>query len=415
MMETLFQKMENSTGCVDTPGFQAAGVHCDIRGKADGRLDLALVTSDLPCTVAATFTRNRVAAAPVRLGREMLQQGGAFRGFAANSGNANACTGAEGMQDALRMRELAARAAGCRPEEIFVCSTGRIGRRLPLSRMEKGFQQAGPALSCARDSGLRAADAILTSDTRRKVCSVVVRTAHGDIHLSGMAKGAGMIEPNMATMLAFICTDAAVESGELQALLGACVDTSFNAVTVDGDESTNDTVLLFANGKSGIRLHPDDADWPAFAAGLQAVCDDLAHKIVGDGEKITKVVELCIDGAATPEDAKKAARAVANSLLVKSSWYGSDPNWGRVMDALGYSGAALAEDTVQIWYADAAGGDPVPAFDRGTLCEEHHAAWKAIVAAPRFRIIANLGMGEDTWRMWSTDLTEEYVNFNKSE
>ena len=145
------------------------------------------------------------------------------------------------------------------------------------------------------------------------------------------------------------------------------------------------------------------------------MCDDLARKIVGDGEKITKVVELCIEGAATPEDAKKAARAVANSLLVKSSWYGSDPNWGRVMDALGYSGAALSEDTVQLWYGDDAGGEPVPAFDRGTLCEQHLAEWKAIVAAPRFRIIAHLGMGQGACRMWSTDLTEEYVNFNKSE
>jgi glutamate N-acetyltransferase/amino-acid N-acetyltransferase len=409
------EKQQTSHGCVDAPGFKAAGVHCDIRGKGDGRLDLALVVSELPCTVAGTFTRNRVAAAPVRLGREMLKAGGAFKGFVANSGNANACTGAAGMQDTLTMREMAAAAAGCQPEEIFVCSTGRIGRRLPLDRIESGLVLAGNSMESGAGAGLLAADAILTSDTRRKVCSVTVRTSAGEIRISGMAKGAGMIEPNMATMLAFICTDAGVGAEDLQSLLSASVDTTFNAVTVDGDESTNDTVLLFANGASGIRLVPGGDDWQAFAAGLQELCDDLARKIVGDGEKITKVVEICIQGAATPADARKAARAVGNSLLVKSSWYGSDPNWGRLMDALGYSGAQLSEDTVQLWYADDTGGEPVPAFLKGVLCEDNLPQWKSIVAAPRFRIIANLGMGEGTCRMWSTDLTEGYVNFNKSE
>lgn len=413
-MET-FQTKKSSAGCVDTPGFRAAGVHCDVRGKGDGRLDLALLVSEAPCTAAATFTRNRVAAAPVRLGREMLSGGGPFFGIAANSGNANACTGPAGMEDALRMRQLAATAAGCEAGEIFVCSTGRIGRRLPLDRLEKGLTGAGAGLESLPEAGLRAADAILTSDTRRKVCSVVVNTSAGRVHISGMAKGAGMIEPNMATMLAFICTDAKVSSCDLQSLLGACVDTSFNAVTVDGDESTNDTAILLANGLSGVTLQPGNKDWDAFRSGLQAVCDDLARKIVGDGEKITKVVEICIEEAATVEDARKAARAVANSLLVKSSWYGSDPNWGRVMDALGYSGADLSEDSVELSYADDCGGQPVPAFLKGRIHDANLPQWKAIVSAPRFRIIAKLGKGVEACRMWSTDLTEGYVNFNKSE
>jgi glutamate N-acetyltransferase/amino-acid N-acetyltransferase len=410
-----FQFKQDSAGCVDTPGFAAAGVHCDVRGTADGRLDLALVISEEPCTLAAVFTRNRVAAAPVRLGRQTLAAATFVRGFAANSGNANACTGPEGMQDALKMRELAARAAGCRPEEILVCSTGRIGRRLPLDKMEKGFALAGEQIENSTEAGVRAADAILTSDTRRKVCSVRVETSPGFVHISGMAKGAGMIEPNMATMLGFICTDAKVEPPDLQAVLAESVDASFNAVTVDGDESTNDTVLLLANGTSGIPLAPGSGDWNAFKSALQAVCQDLAKKIVGDGEKITKVVELRIEGAATESDARKAARAVANSLLVKSSWYGCDPNWGRIMDALGYSGADLSEETVSLWYEDSHGEQRLPVYARGRILDEHLDGWKAIVAAPRFRIIADLGSGSAAYRMWSTDLTEGYVNFNKSE
>ena len=330
-----FKILAESSGLVDVPGFSAAGVHCDVRNKSDGRLDLALVLSEQPCTVAGVFTRNRLAAAPVQLGRKQLASGTMVRGFAANSGNANACTGEEGLEDALAMRKLAAEAAGCTPEELFVCSTGRIGERLPMDRLAAGLTEAGKAIANDSSSGLRAADAILTSDTCRKVVSVEFETAKGPVRVAGMAKGAGMIEPNMATMLAFICTDAKISSADLRAALSGAVDVSFNAVTVDGDESTNDTALLFANGVSGIELAPGSSDWNVFTSALGHVCHVLAMKIVGDGEKITKVVELCIDGAATDDDANLAARAIANSLLVKSSWYGNDPNWGRLMDAIG--------------------------------------------------------------------------------
>ena len=407
--------LKESHGCVDTPGFQAAGVHCDIRGKADGRLDLALVYSERPCTVAGVFTRNRLAAAPVRLGRECLAAGGRIHGIATNSGNANACTGPGGMEDARRMQAAAASACGCQPSAFLVCSTGRIGKRLPMQNVLSGLTEAARSLGPDAGAGWRAADAILTSDTRRKVCSLVVETRDGPIRISGMAKGAGMIEPNMATMLAFICTDAELASADLQGVLSAAVETTFNAVTVDGDESTNDTVYVLANGAAGIRLGPGHPDWEAFRKGLEAACEDLARKIVGDGEKITKVVEVRIDGAATQEDASRAARAIANSLLVKSSWYGNDPNWGRLMDALGYSGAALSEDTVRLWYAPAGEGEPVAVFAEGTTHSENAARWKAIVAEPRFRIIADLGQGTARNRVWSTDLSEAYVNFNKSE
>lgn len=409
-----FIQWDTSNGCVDASGFKAAGVHCDIRGKRDGRLDLALIVSDRPCSAAAVFTRNRMAAAPVHLDREVLAAGGKVRGIVANSGNANACTGLAGMEDARAMQAAAASATGLAAGEFFIASTGRIGKRLPMEGLLDGIRTAAAALDASPVAGQRAADAILTSDTRRKVCTVEVETSAGRVRIAGMAKGAGMIEPNMATMLAFICTDAEVARDDLQTLLSNAVHSSFNAVTVDGDESTNDTVVTLANGASGIQLAPGMEDWSAFASAFATVCQDLARKIVGDGEKITKVVEVCIQGAATEMDAEIAARAVANSLLVKSSWYGNDPNWGRIMDALGYSGAELYEQTIQLWYA-APEGEPVPVFLKGNLVQSNLDSWKAIVSARRFRVIADLGSGSAAARVWSTDLTPEYVNFNKSE
>ena len=230
-----------------------------------------------------------------------------------------------------------------------------------------------------------------------------------------MAKGAGMIEPNMATMLAFICTDAVVEQADLQAALGSSVQSSFNAITVDGDESTNDTVLTLANGASGVKFGKGLPGWDEFLAALQRICLTLAKHIVGDGEKITKVVELCVEGAQSDEDAALAARAVANSLLVKSSWYGNDPNWGRVMDALGYSGAEMSEATVNLVYEDVESGESVPVFEKGKVFSELKTTWKKIVVQDKFRIRVNLGVGNGSNTVWSTDLTEGYVNFNMSE
>jgi glutamate N-acetyltransferase/amino-acid N-acetyltransferase len=374
-----------------------------------------LIYSELPCALAGVFTRNRLAAAPVRLGRAVLEEGRLVRGIVVNSGNANACTGVQGDRDAARMQAAAASHLGVEPAEMLVCSTGRIGEALPMERIESGIAEAAQALSPDSDAGLRAADAILTSDTRRKVCSMRVKTAAGTVHISGMGKGAGMIEPNMATMLGFLCTDALIEKTDLQALLRDAVNRSFNSITVDGDESTNDTVLFLANGSSGISLSPQSEDWEPFATAVRAVCERLARMIVGDGEKITKVVEVCIEGAATEDDARLAARAIANSLLVKSSWYGNDPNWGRLMDALGYSGADLSEETVRIWYAGEASEERIPVFDKGIAFPQNKGRWKEVVSCKSFRIIIQIGGGTANCRVWSTDLTEGYVNFNKSE
>ncbi|HKJ90400.1 MAG TPA: bifunctional glutamate N-acetyltransferase/amino-acid acetyltransferase ArgJ [Oceanipulchritudo sp.] len=414
-MERAYRVLEPSNGLVDVPGFAVAAVHCDVRGKGDGRLDLALVRSEADCTAAGVFTCNALAAAPVRLGREQLKGEGSFRGIVINSGNANACTGREGLEDARLMRCEAARRMGCEEQAVFVCSTGRIGERLPMDRIRGGLFDAESRLSSEPAAGKAAADAILTSDTQRKVRSYVVETPAGEVRLSGMAKGAGMIQPDMATMLAFICTDAQIEQGDLHSLLLGAARDSFNSITVDGDESTNDTVLLLANGTSGISLDLASFAGEAFKEALFALCLDLALMIVGDGEKITKVVEISIRGASSADDADRAARAIGNSLLVKASWYGNDPNWGRVMDALGYSGARVEERSVSLFYARCVTSPEIPVFLRGKVASGNRSRWKEIVSEPRFCINVDLGKGTASRRLWSTDLTEGYVAFNKSE
>jgi glutamate N-acetyltransferase/amino-acid N-acetyltransferase len=398
-------------------GFTAAAVGVDVRQTGDRqRLDLALLVSDQPCTVAGVFTRNSLAAAPVQLGRAQLSKGTTAKAVLVNSGNANAATGESGYTDALRMQQDCATLLEVAPHEVYVASTGRIGRHLPMDAIGKGLPELVTALAPDYESGMRAAEAILTSDTRRKVASVAIDTPSGPVRLSGMAKGAGMIEPNMATMLAFIVTDAAVAREDLQTLLQEAVQGSFNAITVDGDQSTNDTVLVLANGESTVAFSPDHPDaWTVFKKAMKRVCQQLAQLIVGDGEKVTKVVELRVTGASSVEEAEQAARAVGNSLLVKSSWYGNDPNWGRVLDAVGYSGARTREDSFSISYMDTEGSEGVPAFAKGRVFEEHLSKWKQIVAQPRFVIGIELGEGPGAYTLWSTDLTEDYVDFNKSE
>ncbi|MCC5839324.1 MAG: bifunctional glutamate N-acetyltransferase/amino-acid acetyltransferase ArgJ [Opitutales bacterium] len=403
-----------SHGLVDVPGFRVGVTACDIRNKGNDRLDLTLLASDRPAAAAAVFTRNRFAAAPVLHGRRLLAGGRPVRAIVANSGNANACTGQEGMADTETMAAHTASALGCEDHEVFVCSTGRIGERLPMERIKAGIARAATGLSDAPEAGCKAADAILTSDTRRKVVTVRTQIGGRTVTVAGIAKGAGMIQPDMATMLAFIATDASIPAPDLQSFLTTAVGPTFNAVTVDGDTSTNDTVLLLANHMSGVTLE-SAADRAAFAEALLHVCDDLARKIVGDGEKITKVVDLRVEGAATQADAEKVARTIGNSLLVKSSWFGGDPNWGRLLDAAGYAGVDFDPDRVVLDYLPCEKGDPVPVFAKGQAIHANKPLWKALVAAPQFGIRLHLGGGEATFRLLASDLTDGYVNFNKSE
>jgi glutamate N-acetyltransferase/amino-acid N-acetyltransferase len=402
--------VESPSGIADCPGFKTVGVACDIRGKGDLELlDLALVASEEPCHAAGVFTLNDVCAAPVLVCKEILTSPSAkVAGIVVNSGNANAATAEQGMIDAKEMSAIAQLETGI-GSPFLVCSTGRIGRKLPMQNIKTGIAAAAKALSEESQNSLDAADAILTSDTRRK-CATAQFTYEGKIlTVSGIAKGAGMIEPNMATMLAFLATDLDVDNAALKNTLVQACNKTFNRISIDGDMSTNDTVLLLANGKSG--LVPDDSPelLQAFREAVFMVCDNLAEKIVGDGEKITKLVELIVEGCQTEEDAEKVARCVGNSLLVKTSWYGSDPNWGRLADAAGYAQVGLKEACFDIYYNE------VPALIGGIPQDNKLSEWKAIVAKKRFRITLNLNQGSGTFRLLTSDLSEAYVNFNKSE
>lgn len=403
--------LENSNGIVDCPGFKTAGVACDVREKDDKeRLDLAMVVADEPCPVAGVFTQNDVCAAPVQLCKQILSRSSnKVAGFVANSGNANAATGEKGLADAKEMGSIAQLTSGI-GSPFLICSTGRIGRKLPMERIEYGIETAAQKLAYDAQSSLNAADAILTSDTRRKVATAQFEYNGRTVTVSGMAKGAGMIEPNMATMLAFLTTDVIANGEQLKNVLTNAVNQTFNRISIDGDMSTNDTVLLFANGKSGVDPWDGPADLLfAFKEAVFKVCDILAEKIVGDGEKVTKLVELIVEGCPRIRDAEKVARAVGNSLLVKTSWYGSDPNWGRLADAAGYARVGLKIEQLDIHY------DEVPALIQGVPQDANLKQWKDIVSKKRFRITLNLNQGSCDFRLLTSDLSEAYVNFNKSE
>jgi len=402
---------DNSPGLSDVPGLRVGAGSGDIRRKGQDRLDTALVVADRPCAAAGVFTTNDVRAAPVRFSQAVLAAGAsAIRGIVANSGNANACTGEQGLRDTEAMARLAAEASGCPGGAFLVCSTGRIGEPLPMDRVAKGLAEAGARLAATPQEGERAAWAILTSDTRPKSVTARFAWEGRTVTVAGIAKGAGMIEPNMATMLAFVATDLAASPGVLRAALLAANAQSFNCVSVDGDMSTNDTVLLLATGASGLALDGAPAGLAArFQEALDRVCFALAEKIVGDGEKITKVVSVEVAGARTRADAEAVARAVGNSLLVKSAWYGEDPNWGRLADAAGYARTGLDEARLDIAY------DDVPAVVQGRPLPENKPRWKEVVTRRRFAVRLNLNLGQGAFRLLTTDLSEAYVNFNKSE
>ncbi len=392
-------------------GFFCSGVHCDVKGKRDGKLDLGIIYSKKPCSVAGVFTTNDVRAAPVRYCESLLKdQSAAYHAIIANSGNANACTGRQGEIDTKKMATEVARHLKLHSKEVLVCSTGRIGEPLPMSRITAGIFDATDDIRNEYDGAQAFQEAILTSDTCTKSCSAKIEATIGEITVGGVVKGAGMIEPNMATMLAFLTTDISATNLELQSILTDAVNKSFNRITIDGDMSTNDSVLLMANGNSGIKLSEESKKFQKnFAEAVDAVCAELARKCVSDGEKVTKFVKMRVTGAKTENDAEKVARCIANSLLVKSSWYGSDPNWGRIIDAAGYAKVGMDFDKVDLDYNE------VPALQKGEPIVGNKSQWKEIVSAKEFTITLNLNQGKSTGEIWTNDLSEEYVNFNKSE
>lgn len=375
------------------PGFRAAGVPAGI--KPFGALDLAIIVSDAPASAAGVFTTNRAAAAPVQASRARLA-GGRARGVVVNSGCANAMTGPRGLADAEAMAEEAAARCAVPAGEMLVCSTGLIGSFLPMERIVAGIAAAAERLA---GDDADAARAIMTTDTRPKRAAVGHR---GGWSVGGIAKGAGMMAPRMATMLAFVATDAQVEPGVLGAALMAAADCTFNAITIDGDTSTNDSVLGFANGRSGVRPQPED-----LRGALEAVCGALARAIVEDGEGASKLVRVRVRGAAGPDEARRAARSVAESLLVKTAIYGGDPNWGRIAAALGRAGVEADFDRLSI----SIGG--VPVLREGVPAAEGEVARaRAAMHDVEIDIVCDLVAGPAVAEMLTTDLTPDYVRLN---
>ena len=395
-------------GSVTSPqGFVAAAVAAGI--KQSGRPDLVLVAADRDCAAAGVFTRNRVAAAPVLLDRATLAAGrAALRGVLINAGNANACTGEPGLADAREMQRLAAAALGTRPEQLLVMSTGVIGVPLPMTRVAAGVAALAPLLSAG--GGLAAAEAIMTTDTRPKRAAVVVDLPDGQVTIGGMAKGAGMIHPDMATLLGVLTTDAVVAPGVLDSSLREAVAASFNAISIDGDTSTNDSIILFANGAVGVAV-ADDESRARFAAALTDLCVQLAQMIVRDGEGATRFVTLVVSGAASTVDARRVADTIATSPLVKTAFAGGDPNWGRIMMAAGRSGAALDPARLALSVI-ATGAPPLQLVRGGTPTGYAEADAAAVFAQPEFTVHLDLGLGDGAATLWTTDLSHEYVSIN---
>ncbi len=393
---------QRTSGGVTAPrGFLAAGVHCGIKQH---KLDLALVVSECEATVAGVFTTNRIKAAPVLWCREVVRRGVA-RAVVVNSGNANACTGDRGLQDAREMAECTADALGIPPHQILVVSTGVIGVPLPMEALRRGIPLAAWSLS---RSGEEAAEAILTTDAFPKTSAVVTTLGGVPVTVGGMAKGAGMIHPKLATTLCFLTTDATVPAPVLQQALEQAVAESFNRITVDGDTSTNDTVLVLANGQAGAPPVEGGRELERLTEALTAVAQDLARMVVRDGEGAQRVVEVVVEGAADHRDAERAAFAVATSLLVKTMLHGGEPNWGRVVAAVGYSGAEVEERRVAVWF-----GDVQVVRGGGGVEGVFHQAAQAL-RQPEVRIRVDLGLGPGHARVWTCDLGEEYVRINGS-
>jgi len=392
----------SSGGATAPAGFRSGGVACGVR--KEGELDLGLLFSEYPCEAAAVFTRNAFKGAPLGVTREAVERGG-LRAVVVNSGNANAATGAQGVEDAYAMQAAAGEALGVEARRVAVASTGVIGEHLPMDNVRAGIGEAAGKLS---GDGARFAEAILTTDTRTKEAAVEVEVGGKTVTVGGTAKGSGMIHPNMGTMLAFLATDAAVEPGCLRETLGRATERSFNRVTVDGDTSPSDMALLLANGAAGNEpLTAESPDYPVFAEAVESVARALAKEIARDGEGATRLVEVAVEGAESEEVAAALAKSVVGSSLVKAAVFGEDANWGRVLTAMGYAGVPFNPDGLELWFG------PVKVFEGAPVPHEVAEA-NAALASGEVRITARLGAGEGSATAWGCDLTDEYVRINGS-
>jgi glutamate N-acetyltransferase/amino-acid N-acetyltransferase len=394
--------MSESDQKFEVPGFQAAGIASGI--KEDGRKDLALLYSEVPAKAAGVFTTNVFKAAPVLLDMERIKSG-TSRAVIINSGNANAATGDEGYQDAVKMARFCAGALQIDENQVLVASTGVIGRKLPIDKVAGNVSRLVKGLS--PDGIPEAAQAIMTTDRYPKIQFREGPVGGSDICVCGIAKGAGMIEPGMATLLAFVLTDADIDEQAMKRALREAVDQSFNAISVDGCMSTNDTVLILANGLAGNRkIRTTTRDFAVFTGMLTDVMTELAKSIVRDGEGATKLIEIVVEGAKTAGEAKAVAYQIARSNLVKTAFYGGDPNWGRVISAVGAAGVPLSGDAVELYF------DGLPLFKQGQGISSHLQELAEVMKKEQVKVLVKLGQGTKGFRVFSSDLTVDYVKIN---
>ena len=395
-------------GTVTSPmGFTAVAVAAGI--KKENQLDFAMVHSAQDCSCAAMFTQSQVVAAPVIVDKETLARNNShLRTVVINSKNANACTGEQGLANAQATQQIAAQALGCQPDQILVLSTGVIGVQLPLDKMEAGIEEGAKGLST--ENGRLAAEAIMTTDTHPKHLAVSVKLPGGTVTIGGMAKGSGMLHPNMATLLSVLTTDAAIAPDVLNGLLQTAVNLSFNRISIDGDTSTNDTIFLLANGMSETAVADPDS-LVRFSAALNQLCTALAHMIVRDGEGATKFVEIQVTGAKSETEAHQIANTIATSPLVKTAFAGSDANWGRLLMAAGRAGVAFDQTKINLWIGTAQ-PDELQLVANGTPTEYQEKDAAAVFAEPEFMVRLDLGDGGETAVVWTTDLSHDYVTIN---
>jgi len=382
-------------------GFKAAGIHC---GLKKARKDLALIFSDVPCSAAGTFTLNKVVAAPNFISKKIIKHQGKIRAILVNSGNANACTGTTGIEKALKSQAYLASKLSVNPSEVIISSTGVIGKQLPIEKLLSGIDHIIPELS--ENGGSSAAEAILTTDLKKKSFAVKVKLGDGEVTIGGICKGSGMIMPNMATMLAFLTTDAEIESSTLQKLLENSVVKTFNKISVDGETSTNDMVILLANGISEIKIKEGGENYSKFLNGLVSICAEMAKAIISDGEGATKLIAITVKNAKTKEDADAIAKAVANSPLVKTAMNGNDANWGRILAAAGNSGVDFNPDKVTIKFDDF----PILLPDYNAGFSEDEA--KRVLNKSEVTLFLDLDEGKESSTWWTCDFSENYVKIN---
>lgn len=398
----MFSEEHKKKGITFPQGFKAAGVKAGI--KKSGNLDLALIYTEKEAAVAGTFTKNQVAAAPVYVSKEVVK-GGKAHAICANAGCANACTGEQGLADARAMAKAAADAVGCAANEVIVASTGVIGVPLPMAKVTAGVKAAAADLS--ENGSVNAGNAIITTDTYSKACATEVEIGGKKVRFGAIAKGSGMIQPDMATMLCFITTDAAIDQPLLQAALSEVVEVTFNMISIDGDMSTNDMAIVLANGAAGnATITKKDKDYEIFRDTLKELCTGLSQRIAADGEGATKFLTIHVTGAKTFESAKQVGMSVAKSPLVKTAFFGEDPNWGRVICAVGYAGVPMEPEKTVVKF----GG--IAVYDRGVGAKFDEAALRKVMAEHDVVIDVELGLGNAEATVWSCDFSYEYVKIN---